>query len=147
MGNTVTLHRVFAAPAARVYQAFLNPAALAKRLPPHGFVAEVHHLDAQVGGTHHISFVNLSTGHKHSFGGTYLELKPNELIRYNDQFDDPTLAGQMQVSIVFNSVDMGTEIHLSQTGIPDEIPVAACYLGWQESLQLLALLVTPTIPD
>ena len=147
MGNTVTLHRIFAAPPERVYRAFLMPAALAKWLPPHGFVATVHHLDAQVGGTHHISFTNLSTGNSHSFGGTYLELVANERIRYNDRFDDPTLAGQMQVDIVFKAVSMGTELHITQSGIPDMIPVEACYLGWQESLQLLALLVTPDIRD
>ena len=147
MPNTITLHRVFKAPPERVYRAFLDADAMCKWLPPHGFTAKVHHLDARVGGTHKMSFTNFGTGSSHSFGGTYLELVPNERIRYNDQFDDPNLPGQMQVTVSLKAVMTGTEISIVQEGIPDAIPVEFCYLGWQESLTLLALVVEPEIPD
>ncbi|SPL71980.1 SRPBCC family protein [Acinetobacter stercoris] len=147
MSNTVTLHRVFSAPAERVYKAFLDPDALVKWMAPHGFTAKVHHLDAQVGGTYKMSFSNFSTGSSHSFGGTYLELIPNQLIRYSDQFDDPNLNGSIEMKVEIKPVLLGTEVTISQSGIPDAIPLSACYLGWQESLQLLGLLVNPTIPD
>jgi len=147
MIGTVTLHRVLNAPPARVYKAFLDPDAMVKWLPPHGFTGKVHHMDARVGGTHKMSFTNFSTGNGHSFGGTYLELVPNERIRYNDQFDDPNLPGQMQVTVSLKAVACGTELSIVQEGIPDQIPVEFCYLGWQESLTLLAQLVNPEIPD
>lgn len=147
MSNTVKLHRVFSAPPERVYKAFLDADALVKWMPPHGFTAKVHHLEAKVGGSYKMSFSNFSTGSSHSFGGTYLELIPNKLIRYTDKFEDPALLGEIQMQIEFKAVAVGTEIHITQAGIPSEIPVEACYLGWQESLQLLALLVNPEIPD
>jgi len=147
MTGTVKLHRVFNAPPARVYKAFLDADALAKWLPPHGFTCKVHHLDARVGGTHKMSFTNFSTGNSHSFGGTYLELKPGELIRYNDQFDDAKLPGQMVVTVTLKAVLCGSEVSIVQEGIPDSIPTEFCYLGWQESLTLLAQLVNPDIPD
>ncbi len=147
MTGTVKLHRVFNAPPARVYKAFLDADALAKWLPPHGFTCKVHHLDARVGGTHKMSFTNFSTGNSHSFGGTYLELKPGELIRYNDQFDDAKLPGQMLVTVTLKAVLCGSEVSIVQEGIPDSIPTEFCYLGWQESLTLLAQLVNPDIPD
>ena len=147
MFNTVKLHRVFSAPAERVYRAFLNPEALIKWMAPHGFTAKVHHLDAQVGGSYKMSFTNFSTGTTHSFGGTYKELIPHQLIRYTDQFDDPNLSGEIEMMIEFKSVLVGTEVKIIQSGIPSVIPLEACYLGWQESLQLLALLVNPSIPD
>jgi uncharacterized protein YndB with AHSA1/START domain len=145
--NTVKLHRVFTAPPERVFKAFIDPDALVKWMAPHGFTAKVHHLDAKVGGTYKMSFSNFSTGSSHSFGGTYHEIIPNQLLRYTDQFDDPNLPGTIEVSIQFKAVSVGTEVHITQSGIPDVIPVEACYLGWQESLQLLTLLVTPEIPD
>ncbi|CAP00006.1 conserved hypothetical protein [Acinetobacter baumannii SDF] len=144
--GTVKLHRVFKAPAERVYRAFLDPDALVKWMAPHGFTAKVHSFDAKVGGSYKMSFTNFSTGSTHSFGGTYVELVPNELIRYNDQFDDAYLPGTMQVTIT-KTVLVGTEIHITQEGIPEVIPVEACYLGWQESLSLLKLLVEADIPD
>ena len=147
MTGTVKLHRVFNAPPARVYKAFLDADALAKWLPPHGFTCKVHHLDARVGGTHKMSFTNFSTGNSHSFGGTYLELVPGELIRYNDQFDDPNLPGKMEVTVKIKAVMCGSEVSIVQEGIPDSIPTEFCYLGWQESLTLLAQLVNPDIPD
>jgi uncharacterized protein YndB with AHSA1/START domain len=147
MANTVKLHRVFAAPPARVYKAFLDADALVKWMPPHGFTAKVHHIDAREGGTFKMSFTNFSTGSSHSFGGEYLQLVPDELIRYTDKFDDPNLSGQMQVSITFKQVIVGTEVNITQEGIPEVIPAEACYLGWQESLQLLALLIQADIPD
>lgn len=147
MPNTVKLHRVFSAPPERVFKAFIDPDALVKWMAPHGFTAKVHHLDAKVGGTYKMSFSNFSTGTSQSFGGTYHEIIPNQLLRYTDQFDDPNLPGQIEVTIQLNSVSVGTEVHITQSGIPDVIPVEACYLGWQESLQLLTLLVTPEIPD
>lgn len=145
--GTVKFHRVFKAPAERVYRAFLDPDALVKWLPPHGFTAKVHSFDASVGGSYKMSFINFSTGSTHAFGGTYVELIPNELIRYNDQFDDPNLPGTMQVTITLKSVLVGTEVHITQEGIPEVIPEEACYLGWQESLSLLTLLIEAEIPD
>lgn len=145
--HTVRLHRVLRAPAQRIYRAFLDADALAKWLPPHGFTGRVHHLDAQVGGTYKMSFTNLGTGHGHTFGGTYLELVPGERIRHTDAFDDPNLPGEMQVTVVLSAVSCGTDVSIVQEGIPVMIPVEACYLGWQESLTLLAQLVEAEIPD
>lgn len=147
MSNTVKLHRVFSAPAERVYRAFLDPDAWVKWMPPHGFTAKVHYSDVKVGGSYKMSFTNFSTGSTHSFGGMYEELIPNQRIRYFDEFDNPELAGRIEVVIELKSVLVGTEVNITQSGIPDVIPVEACYLGWQESLQLLGLLVNPTIPD
>ena len=141
--NTVKLHRVFRAPPQRVYRAFLDGDAMAKWLPPHGFTGKVHHADARVGGTYRMSFANFTTGQSHSFGGSYVELVPHELIRYTDKFDDPNLAGEIQVTIRLTKVSVGTEIDILQAGVPDVIPAEACYLGWQESLALLAQLVEP----
>lgn len=147
MPSTVTFHRVIAAPAERVYRAFLNPAAKVKWLPPHGFTGTVDHSDVRVGGSYHMSFTNFSTGSTHSFGGEFLELIPNELIRYRDRFDDPNLPGEMTVTVTLKSVFCGTELRITQEGIPDVIPAEACCLGWQQSLMLLTQLVEPTIPD
>jgi len=141
-GNTIRLHRVLRATPERVYKAFLDPDAMAKWLPPNGFTGKVHHMDARVGGSHKMSFTNFATGSSHSFGGTYVELKPNERIRYTDKFDDPNLPGEMQVTISLKKVMVGTELHVVQEGVPE-----ACYLGWQESLVLLAKLVEAEIPD
>jgi uncharacterized protein YndB with AHSA1/START domain len=141
MPNTVRLHRVLRAPAERVYRAFLDAAALAKWLPPNGFTGNVHHIDARVGGTFRISFTNFTTGDSHSFGGEFLELLPRERIRYTDRFDDPNLPGQIQVTVTLKQVSVGTELQIVQEGLPDVIPAEACYLGWQESLTLLAKLV------
>jgi uncharacterized protein YndB with AHSA1/START domain len=145
--NTVRLHRVLRAKPERVYRAFLDPDAMVKWLPPHGFTGKVHHMDAKVGGTFKMSFTNFSTGNGHSFGGTYLELKPNELIRYTDKFDDPNLPGEMIATVQLKAVMCGTEINITQEGIPAMIPAEMCYLGWQESLTLLTQLVEPEIPD
>lgn len=145
--NTVRFHRVLRATPERVYRAFLDADAMAKWLPPNGFTGKVHHLDAKVGGTFRMSFTNFTNGKSHSFGGTYLELRPNELIRYNDKFDDPNLPGEMQVTITLKQVSCGTEMNITQEGIPAMIPTEACYLGWQESLMLLAKLVEAEIPD
>lgn len=145
--NTIQLHRVFRAPAERVYRAFLDANAMAKWLPPNGFTCTVHHMDAKVGGTFKMSFTNFTTGNSHSFGGEYLELVPHERIRYTDKFDDPNLPGELQVTITFKSVSVGTEVTIVQAGVPDVIPADACYLGWQESLILLAKLVEAEIPD
>ena len=147
MSNVVRLHRVLRAPPERVYRAFLDPDAMAKWLPPHGYTAKVHHMDARVGGSHRISFTNFSTGNSHAFGGRYVELTPHERIRYTDQFDDPGLPGEMQVTISLAAVACGTELTITQEGIPPAIPLEFCYLGWQESLALLAHLVEPEIPD
>jgi uncharacterized protein YndB with AHSA1/START domain len=147
MANTVRLHRVLRAPAERIYRAFLNADAMAKWLPPHGFTGKVHHLDAKVGGTFRMSFTNFTTGHSHSFGGDYLELVPNERIRHTDKFDDPGLPGVMTVSVTLKKVSVGTELYVVQEGIPEAIPVEACYLGWQESLTLLAQLVEAQIRE
>lgn len=145
--GTVTLHRVIRAPAERIYRAFLDADALCKWLPPHGFTAEVHHIDARVGGSYRMSFRNFSSGRAHAFGGEYLELVPGTRIRHTDRFDDPNLPGEMRTTISFKPVSCGTELNVSQEGIPDVIPLEACYLGWQESLTLLAQLVEAEIPD
>ena len=146
-GNTVTLHRVVRAPPERVYRAFLDADAIAKWLPPNGFTCKVHHLDATVGGSYRMSFTNFSTGNGHSFGGTYLELVPNKRIRNDDRFEDPNLPGTMITTVTLEAVSVGTELHVVQEGIPDAIPVDGCYVGWQESLMLLAKLVEAEIPD
>ncbi len=145
--NTVRLHRVLRATPERVYRAFLDADAMANWLPPNGFTGKVHHLDAEVGGTFKMSFTNFTTGKNHSFGGTYLELKPAELIRYTDRFDDPNLPGEMVTTVSLKPVFCGTELNITQEGIPAVIPAEACYLGWQESLALLAKLVEAEIPD
>ena len=144
--STVRLHRILRAPPERIYRAFLDADAMAKWLPPHGFTGKVHHLDARVGGTYAMSFTNFSSGHSHSFGGEYLELVPGERIRHTDKFDDPNLPGEMQTTISLKKVFCGTEVNVVQEGIPGTIPVEACYLGWQESLVLLAQLVEAEIP-
>ena len=145
--NTVRLHRVLRSTQERVYRAFLEPEALAKWLPPYGFTCKVHHLDATIGGTYRMSFTNFTTRHAHSFGGKFLELKPHERIRHTDRFDDPNLPGEMQTTICISPVSCGVELNITQEGIPAVIPAEACYLGWQESLTLLAQLVEAEIPD
>jgi uncharacterized protein YndB with AHSA1/START domain len=145
--GTVRLHRVLKAPPSRVYKAFLDPDAMAKWLPPHGFTGKVHELDPRVGGSYRMSFTNFNTGKSHSFGGTYLELVPGERLRYIDKFDDPGLPGEMHVTIDLKPVACGTDVSIVQEGIPAAIPVEFCYLGWQESLSLLAHVVEPEIPD
>lgn len=147
MSNTVKLHRVFSAPPERVYRAFTQADAIVKWMAPHGFTAHVEHFDVSVGGDYRMSFTNLSTGTKHAFHGHYHQVIPNELLRYSDQFDMPELATEIEVTVQFKAVSVGTEITIIQAGLPDVIPLDACYLGWQESLQLLALLITPEIPD
>ena len=144
--RTVHLHRVLRASPDKVYRAFLEASAMAKWLPPYGFTCQVHHLDARVGGTFRMSFHNFSTGNGHSFGGEYLELVPNQLIRYTDRFEDPNLPGVLEVTVSLKPVLCGTELSISQSGIPDPIPLEMCYLGWQESLLQLATLVEPEIP-
>lgn len=144
--GTVRLHRVLRTPPEKVYRAFLDADAMAKWLPPYGFTCKVHHLDARVGGTFKMSFQNFSTGNGHSFGGEYLELVPNELLRYTDRFDDPNLPGELRVTVVLKPVSCGTDVSILQEGIPEVIPVEMCYLGWQESLAQLANLVEPNIP-
>jgi uncharacterized protein YndB with AHSA1/START domain len=144
--NTVRLHRVLRAPPERVYRAFLDADAMAKWLPPNGFTGKVHHLDARVGGTYKMSFTNFGSGHSHAFGGQYLELVPHERLRYSDRFDDPNLPGEMTTEVMLKKVSCGTELNVVQEGIPDVIPAEACYLGWQESLALLAKLVEAEIP-
>jgi uncharacterized protein YndB with AHSA1/START domain len=145
MPNTVRLHRVFAAKPEKVYRAFIEPDAMATWLPPNGFTCTVHQLDARVGGSRRMSFRNFTTGHGHSFGGKYVELIPNERLRYADRFDDPNLPGEMQVTVTLKQVSVGTEVNIMQEGLPDVIPLEACYLGWQESLRKLAKLVEPEI--
>lgn len=145
--NTVRLHRVLRATPERVYRAFIDPDAMVKWLPPYGFTGKVQHMDATVGGSYKMSFTNFSTGSSHSFGGKYLELKPNELLRYTDVFDDPNLPGEMITTVTLKKVFCGTEITAVQEGIPSVIPAEACYMGWQESLEQLAKLVDPEIPD
>ena len=147
MPSTVRLHRVLHAPPERVYRAFLDADAYAKWLPPNGFTCKVHQLDARVGGTYRATFTNFGTGNGHTFGGKYLELVPNERIRHDDQFEDPNLPGTMITTIELKPVSVGTEVHIVQEGIPDAIPLEACYLGWQESLVLLGKLVEADIPD
>lgn len=145
--NTVRLHLVLRAPPERVYRAFLNADALAKWIPPNGFTGTVHHMEAKVGGTFRISFTNFTTEKSHFFGGEYLELVPNELIRYTDQFEDPNLPGVIFVTVSLKAVSCGTELNVVQEGIPDVIPLGMCYLGWQESLVLLAKLVEAEIRE
>ena len=145
--NTIRLHRVLRATPERIYRAFFDADALVKWMPPNGFTGKVHHLDAKVGGTYKMSFTNFTTGKSHSFGGSYLELKPHERIRHTDKFDDANLPGEMQVTITLKQVSCGTELNITQEGVPTVIPVEACYLGWQESLTLSAKLVEPEIPD
>ncbi len=145
--NTVRLHRVLRATPERIYRAFLDADAMAKWLPPHGFTCKVHQLDAKVGGTYRMSFTNFTTGKSHSFGGKYLELVPNERVRHTDKFDDPNLPGEMQTTVSLKQVSCGTEVNIVQEGIPEAIPPEACYLGWQESFTLLALLVEAEIRE
>lgn len=145
--NTVRLQRVLRGTPERIYRAFLDADAMAKWLPPHGFTGKVHHLKAEVGGTYKMSFTNLTTGHSHSFGGEFMELVPNERIVHTDKFDDPNLPGQMQTTVTLKKVSVGTELSIVQEGIPSVIPLEACYLGWQESLTLLTLLVEPEVKE
>lgn len=147
MPGTVNLHRILSAPPERVYRAFTDPDALSKWLPPHGFTGKVHSMEARVGSGFKMSFTNLTTGKSHSFSGTYTELKPNESIKYIDKFDDPKLPGQMPTTISLRKVLGGTELKVMQEGIPDAIPQELCYMGWQQSVQLLTQLVEPEIPD
>ena len=147
MPSTVRLHRVLKAKPERVYRAFIDADALVKWLPPNGFTGKVHSMDARVGGFCRMSFTNFTTGSSHSFGMEYIEMVPNELLRYIDRFDDPNLPGDMNVTVKLSKVSIGTEINITQEGIPDVIPAEACYLGWQESLTLLAKLVEAEIPD
>ena len=144
--HTIRLHRVLKSTPDKIYRAFLDPDAMVKWLPPHGFTGKVHHLEARVGGTFRMSFTNFGSGNSHSFGGSYLELVPNERIRHTDKFDDPNLPGEMQVTIELKAVFCGTDLSIVQEGVPAVIPAEACYLGWQESLSLLAQLVEPVIP-
>lgn len=147
MSNTVRLHRMLRAKAERVYRAFLDPDAMAKWLPPNGYTGKVHQIDAKVGGSYRMSFTNFSTGSSHAFGGTFVELVPGERLRYTDRFDDPNLPGEMITTVTLKEGPLGTELNVVQEGIPDAIPAQACYLGWQESLTLLAKLVEAEIPD
>ena len=147
MSGTVTFHRVLRAPAERIYRAFLDPDAMSKWLPPHGFTGKVHEMDARIGGRYRMSFTNFSSGNSHSFGGEYRELDENARIVYTDRFDDPNLPGEMRTTIVLKPVSCGTDVSIEQSGIPDMIPVEMCYLGWQESLQLLGQLVEAEVPD
>lgn len=147
MPSTIRLHRVFKAPPERLYKAFTTPEALVKWMPPHGFTAKVHAMDLRKGGSYRMSFTNLTTGSSHSFGGEYLELVPNQRIRHTDKFDDPNLPGTMTVTVEIRKVMVGSELNITQEGVPDVIPAEACYLGWGESLELLKLLVEPEIPD
>jgi uncharacterized protein YndB with AHSA1/START domain len=146
MSSTVRLHRVLRAPAERVYKAFLNPDAMAKWLPPHGYTGKVHHMLAEVGGTYQMSFTHFASGRSHTFGGRYLELVPGERLRYTDAFDDPGLPGTMETTVTLTAVSCGTDVAIVQSGIPGAIPVEACYLGWQESLAMLAQLVEADVP-
>jgi uncharacterized protein YndB with AHSA1/START domain len=147
MPNTITIHRVFKAPPERVYRAFLDPDALARWSPPYGFVGKVHSMDARVGGGYRMSFTNFGTGTAHTFGGTYAELVPNERLRYTDRFDDPNMPGEMEITVSLRKVMCGTEVTITQAGIPEMIPPEMCHLGWQESMAQLANLVDPEIPD
>lgn len=147
MPSTIRLHRVLKGTPERVYKAFIDPDAMAKWLPPHGFTGKVHEIDARPGGTYRMSFTNFTSGKSHAFGGRFVELKPGELVRYTDRFDDPNLPGEMHVTVTLKKVSCGTEIHITQEGVPDAIPAESCYLGWQESLEQLANLVGPEIPD
>lgn len=145
--NAVELQRVLKSTPERVYRAFITPAACVKWLPPHGFICTVHELDSRVGGRHRMSFINFTTGHSHSFGGEYLELEPGKRLRYTDEFDDPNLPGRMQTTVTLRQVSCGVEVNIRQEGIPSVIPPEACYLGWQESLELLAKLVEAEIKE
>ncbi|MEO5960900.1 MAG: SRPBCC family protein [Opitutaceae bacterium] len=145
--HTIRLHRVVRATPEKVYRAFLDAAAQAKWVPPHGFTCTVHHLDAKVGGTFKMSFTNFTNNKSHSFGGKYLELVPNERLRYTDKFDDPNLPGEITVTVILKKVSCGTELHIEQAGVPAVIPAEMCYLGWQDSLTQLAMLVEPEIPN
>jgi uncharacterized protein YndB with AHSA1/START domain len=147
MAGTAKLHRVFTAESERVFKPFIDPDAMAKWLPPNGFTGKVHEMDARVGGRYKMTFTNLTTGNGHSFGGEFLELVPNEHLKYTDRFDDPNMPGEMVTTVDIKKVSVGTEINIVQEGIPDMIPVEMCYLGWQESLNLLKLLVEPEIPQ
>jgi uncharacterized protein YndB with AHSA1/START domain len=147
MPGTVKLHRVFTSKAERVYKTFIDPDAMAKWLPPNGFTGKVHEMEARVGGHYKMTFTNLTTGNGHSFGGEFLELVPNERLRYTDRFDDPNMPGEMTTTVDIKPVSCGVEINIVQEGIPDMIPVEMCYLGWQESLALLKMLVEPEIPQ
>lgn len=146
-GNTVKLHRVLRAKPDRVFRAFTDPDAMAKWLPPNGFTGKVHEMDAQVGGRYRMSFTNFSTAKSHAFGGEFLEIVENKRLRYTDKFEDPNLPGEMETTVDINEVSVGTELKIVQTGIPEMIPLEACYLGWQESLKLLTMLVEAEIPD
>jgi len=145
--NNVSLHRVFTAPVEKLFKAFTNADAMAAWLPPYGFLCQVHHMDAQKGGSFRMSFINFTTGNGHSFGGEYLEFAPNELLKYSDKFEDPNLTDVMITTVHFKSVICGTEINITQENIPSVIPKEMCYLGWQESLDKLKRLVEPNIPD
>ena len=147
MAGTVKLHRIFTTTPEKLYKAFIDPDAMVKWLPPNGFTGKVHEMDARVGGRYRMSFTNFGTGSSHAFGGEFLELVENERIRYSDKFEDPNLAGEMETTIEIKPVSVGTELNVTQTGIPDAIPAEACYLGWQESLRLLTMLVEADIPD
>jgi uncharacterized protein YndB with AHSA1/START domain len=147
MPSTVRFHQVLRSTPERVYRAFLDPDARVKWLPPNGFTAKMHHMDARVGGGYKMSFTNFTTGKSHSFGGQYVELTPNERIRYTDKFDDPNLPGTMHTTVSLKKVSVGTEINITQEGVPDAIPAEGCYLGWQDSLALLTKLVEAEIPD
>lgn len=146
-GNTVKLHRVLKAKPERVFRAFTDPDAMAKWLPPNGFTGQVHEMDAKVGGRYRMSFTNFSTGSSHAFGGEFLEIVENERIKYTDKFEDPNMPGEMVTTVAIKAVSVGTELNIEQTGVPEMIPAEACYLGWQESLRLLTLLVEAEIPD
>lgn len=147
MANIIKLHRVFSAPVEKVFKAFTNADAIASWLPPYGFVCKVHHMDVKIGGTYKMTFTNFTTENDHSFGGEYLEIIPNEKLKYSDQFEDPNLPGQMITTLEFKEVLCGTELFATQEGIPDAIPTEMCYLGWQESFDKLKRLVEPNIPD
>jgi len=147
MSGTVKLHRVFKAKPERVYKAFIDADAMAKWLPPNGFTGKVHEMDARVGGRYRMSFTNFSNGKSHSFGGEYLELVENERLRYTDKFEDPNMPSEMETTVVLNPVSVGTELNVEQKGIPDMIPLESCYLGWQDSLRLLSMLVEAEVPD
>ena len=147
MPGTIRLHRVLRSKPERVYRAFLEPDALVKWMPPHGFTGTVHHMEPRVGGTYKMSFRNFTTGNSHSFGGEYLELVPGQRLRYTDRFDDPNLPGEMEVVVTLKAVSVGTELEITQSGVPDLIPAEACYLGWQESLRNLQKLVEPDIQE
>jgi uncharacterized protein YndB with AHSA1/START domain len=147
MPSTIKLHRVLRATPERIYRAFLDPDALARWLPPNGFTGKVHENNAKVGGTYKMSFKNFTSGTVHAFGGKYLELVPNQRLRYTDVFDDPNLPGEIQTTVVLKKVSVGTEIDITQEGVPDAIPADGCYLGWQDSLNQLAMLTEPEIPD